>query len=134
MNGIDTQEWNPETDRHLPEDVRYSASTVTLGKAAAKALFQERYGLSIVADIPLVGMIGRLAPQKGVDVVLAALPALLAPNNATAGSQVPGQQQSSHQLAILGSGEIHGFDAAASEVCVAESACMFQQLKRVHCS
>ncbi|DBA67279.1 TPA: hypothetical protein ACH3X2_001585 [Trebouxia sp. C0005] len=105
MNGIDTQEWNPETDRHLPEDVRYSASTVTLGKAAAKALFQERYGLSIVADIPLVGMIGRLAPQKGVDVVLAALPALLAPNNATAGSQVPGQQQSSHQLAILGSGD-----------------------------
>ncbi len=110
MNGIDTQEWNPETDRYLPEDVRYSAITVSSAKAAAKALFQERCGLSIDADIPLVGMIGRLAPQKGVDVVLAALPALLASNNvngATAGSQVPrrcGQQQISHQLTILGSG------------------------------
>jgi starch synthase len=110
MNGIDTQEWNPETDSHLPEGVRYSASTVTSGKAAAKALFQERYGLSIDADIPLVGMIGRLAPQKGVDVVLAALPALLASKNASAapaGTGLPhwcGQQQSSHQLTILGSG------------------------------
>ncbi len=123
MNGIDTQEWNPETDRYLPEVVRYSASSVSSGKAAAKTLFQERYGLSIDADIPLVGMIGRLAPQKGVDVVLAALPALLASNNATAataGSRVPhwcGQQQSSHQLTILGSGEVHDFDAAASVVC-----------------
>jgi len=103
MNGIDTQEWNPETAKYLPEDVRYSASTVSSGKAAAKALFQERYGLSIDADIPLVGMIG-------VDVVLAALPALLASKNASAapaGSGVPhwcGQQQSSHQLTILGSG------------------------------
>ena len=41
MNGIDTQKWNPETDRYLPEDARYSASTVSSGKAAAKALFQE---------------------------------------------------------------------------------------------
>ncbi len=123
MNGIDTQKWNPETDRYLPEDARYSASTVSSGKAAAKALFQERYGLSIDADIPLVGMIGRLAPQKGVDVVLAALPALLASKNASAapaGSGLPhccGQQPSSHQLAILGSGQIPGFDAAASVVC-----------------
>ncbi len=111
MNGIDTQEWNPETDRYLPKNVRYCASTVTSGKAAAKALFQERYGLSIDADIPLVGMIGRLAPQKGVDVVLAALPALLVSQSASAapaGSGLPqwcGQQPSSHQLAILGSGE-----------------------------
>lgn len=42
-----------------------------------KAHFQQRYGLAADPGVPLVGMVGRLAAQKGTDVVLAALPALL---------------------------------------------------------
>ena len=56
---------------------RYSSATVLSGKAAAKAYFQQRYGLGVEPGMPLVGMVGRLAAQKGTDVVLAALPALL---------------------------------------------------------
>ena len=77
MNGIDVGQWDPETSRHLPARARYTAATVSSGKAAAKALFQQRYGLQANPSVPLVGVVGRLAPQKGVDVVLAALPHLL---------------------------------------------------------
>ena len=77
MNGIDVEEWNPETDRHLPVTARYTAATVVTGKAAAKAHFQQCYGLQADPAIPLVGMVGRLTAQKGTDVVLAALPGLL---------------------------------------------------------
>lgn len=77
MNGIDVEEWNPESDRHLPAAARYTPATASSGKAAAKAHFQQRYGLAADPGVPLVGMVGRLAAQKGTDVVLAALPALL---------------------------------------------------------
>lgn len=88
MNGIDIEEWNPETSQYLPARARYTAETVSSGKAAAKALFQQRYGLQADPGMPLVGMVGRLAAQKGMDVVLAALPHLLrCPTLDGAGSQ-----------------------------------------------
>jgi len=87
LNGIDTGEWNPATDPHLP--ARYSAADLS-GKAACKAALQRELGLPVRAAVPLVGMVGRLAEQKGVDLVAAALPALV-------GHDV--------QLAILGSGQ-----------------------------
>ena len=43
-----------------------------------KARLQERLGLAVDPDAPLVGFVGRLTEQKGVDVLLAAAPALLA--------------------------------------------------------
>jgi hypothetical protein len=43
-----------------------------------KARLQERLGLAVDPDAPLVGFVGRLTQQKGVDVLLAAAPALLA--------------------------------------------------------
>lgn len=85
MNGIDTGIWNPMTDKHLPVGSRYSSSTVSSGKKAAKAMFQEQFSLDVCAEVPLIGVIGRLTPQKGFDVVLAALPELLAPARSFAG-------------------------------------------------
>ncbi|KAI3432810.1 hypothetical protein D9Q98_010393 [Chlorella vulgaris] len=77
MNGLDTAEWDPATDQHLPESGRYSAATVAEGKAHMKACLQQRLGLRVDPHVPLMGFVGRLTEQKGVDVLLAAAPALL---------------------------------------------------------
>ncbi len=79
MNGLDTVEWDPATDPHLSEAQRFGAATAAAGKAAAKAALQERYGLALRPDAAVIGLIGRLADQKGVDLVLSAVPALMAP-------------------------------------------------------
>jgi hypothetical protein len=77
MNGIDTAEWNPETDPWLPEEMRYTAASTGAGKALAKQAFQERFQLQLDPDVPLFACIGRLTDQKGIDVLLAATPDLL---------------------------------------------------------
>lgn len=70
--GIDEEEWNPDTDRHIVQ--KYSASNFEQGKAANKAALQKELGLPEQPDVPLVGFIGRLDFQKGADLVLAAAP------------------------------------------------------------
>jgi glycogen synthase len=77
MNGIDTDTWNPETDVLLPSHCLYSTQTVQQGKAAAKAAFQKRFDLALDPNVPLFACIGRLADQKGIDVLLAAMQDLL---------------------------------------------------------
>ena len=74
LNGIDHQEWDPATDRHLP--AHFDAHALA-GKHACKRALQEELGLPARADLPLVAMVGRLADQKGMDLVLAALPDLM---------------------------------------------------------
>ena len=64
MNGIDTVEWDPASDPHLPPPAHFDASTVVEGKAAAKALLQERLGLQAAPDVPLIGFIGRQATTR----------------------------------------------------------------------
>lgn len=71
INGVDYRQWDPETDLHLP--ARYSHQNVTEGKAACKAALQAEMGLPERADVPLIGMIGRLADQKGWDLVAAVM-------------------------------------------------------------
>jgi starch synthase len=65
VNGIDTTIWNPETDPHLPAS--YSASQLA-GKAGCKAALLEELGLR-TWSAPLVGLIGRLVDQKGLDLL-----------------------------------------------------------------
>jgi starch synthase len=72
LNGIDTRLWDPATDPALVAP--YDASD--LGpKARTRADLMDRLGLS--PDGPLLGVIGRLDPQKGFDLVTDAAPALL---------------------------------------------------------
>lgn len=75
LNGVDTEVWNPATDRHLP--VRYSADTLWR-KRRNKAALMQRLGLEQELDRPLFGMITRLVPQKGVDLLESILEELLA--------------------------------------------------------
>ena len=97
LNGLDTEEWNPATDAHLA--ARYSTPA---GRGPNKAALQAAFGLAPEPDAPLFAYVGRLAWQKGVDLMLEALPALFA-----AGAQ----------LAILGSG-----DAGLMERCLGAAA------------
>ncbi len=66
LNGIDTDEYDPENDPLIPE--RYTAETLS-GKAACKAALQRELGLTIAPDAPLIGMVTRLSGQKGLDLI-----------------------------------------------------------------
>lgn len=74
LNGVDGEVWNPATDSSLA--ARYSAADLA-GKPRNKAALQKEMGLAAKPGAPLFGVVSRLTAQKGLDLVLAALPALL---------------------------------------------------------
>ena len=63
LNGVDTEIWNPATDKLIAS--QYSVKTLDK-KAINKEALQKRMGLPVDATIPLVGIITRLAEQKGI--------------------------------------------------------------------
>ena len=73
LNGIDAEVWNPETDAYIPKT--YTAKDLS-GKAEAKEALLREFGITGGEDKPLVGMVTRLAHQKGTDLVREAFPAL----------------------------------------------------------
>ena len=75
LNGVDRVVWDPSTDAGLA--ARYSAVKID-GKAQCKMALQTELGLDPRADAPLFGVVSRLTSQKGLDLVLGALPGLLA--------------------------------------------------------
>ncbi|HTY50667.1 MAG TPA: glycogen synthase [Steroidobacteraceae bacterium] len=75
LNGVDYDEWDPRTDRYV--DLNYDASSVSV-KGELKARLLTRLHLPVAAGVPLIGMVSRLAAQKGIELTLAALPRLLA--------------------------------------------------------
>jgi starch synthase len=77
MNGVDYSRWSPENDPHLPQ--RYSRSDPS-GKAACKAALQKELGLSVDPNALLTAAIGRLAHQKGYDLIARALPQMASRN------------------------------------------------------
>ncbi len=87
LNGVDGEVWNPRHDTALAAN--YDARTLD-GKAQCKRALQVEVGLASRGEAPLFGLVSRLTAQKGVDLLLAALPALL---------------RSGAQLLVLGSGE-----------------------------
>lgn len=98
LNGVDRNEWNPATDSRLPACYSWDRPD---GKAVCKATLREELGLSAVAAGPLVAVVSRMTAQKGLDLLLHALPRLLAVGG---------------QLALLGSGDAsleEAFRAAA---------------------
>jgi starch synthase len=74
LNGIDTDAWNPETDRHLPATFGVERME---GKAACKAALQKEAGLPVDPRVPLFGVVGRLTAQKGFDVLAHAMERVL---------------------------------------------------------
>jgi len=71
VNGVDYAAWNPAADVNLPE--RYNASNWQAGKAACKAALQRELGLPEAPRTPVVALVGRLADQKGWDLVVEVL-------------------------------------------------------------
>lgn len=99
LNGADYATWDPSSDPLLNN--QRDAADFT-AKAAAKAALQREFGLPEQKDAPLFVIVSRLTAHKGMDMVLAAIPALL---------------QAGGQLAVLGTGEKaleDGFRAAAT--------------------
>jgi starch synthase len=80
LNGIDPHEWDPATDKHLAAN--YNADTVALGKPICKAALQKEMGLPREADKPLLGFIGRLIDQKGLDLLVDVMQRWLQTNDA----------------------------------------------------
>ncbi|CAN6202434.1 unnamed protein product [Urochloa humidicola] len=74
VNGIDINDWNPATDKHIP--FHYSADDLS-GKAKCKAELQKELGLPMRPDVPLIGFIGRLDYQKGIDLIKLIMPDLM---------------------------------------------------------
>jgi starch synthase len=64
LNGVDYDEWNPETDPHLAAN--YSVDNLD-GKMACKRDLLERYHLPVNLDKPIVAIVTRLTSQKGID-------------------------------------------------------------------
>ena len=100
LNGIDDTVWNPATDVHLAArfDRRHLAR-----RAANKAALQARLGLDAEPASALFGVVSRLTQQKGMDLLLESLPAVLG---------------GGAQLAVLGAGDKAleaGFAAAAAQ-------------------
>lgn len=74
LNGIDTGEWDPATDPYIAAS--FSAGDLT-GKGVCKRALQKEAGLPLRSEVPLIGLVGRLTSQKGVDVLAHALDSLL---------------------------------------------------------
>ena len=90
LNGVDYADWDPRHDPHLtahfgPEDLR--------GKQLNKELLIAAARLETAQSQPLIGMVTRLAEQKGIDLLFDALPSLL--------------RERDFGFVILGSGEAH---------------------------
>lgn len=88
LNGIDTEVYNPATDKYIFKN--YSAEDVS-GKAVCKAELQKLLGLPVRADVPVIAVISRLVQHKGLDLIKSSIESLLS---------------SDVQLVILGKGEI----------------------------
>ena len=87
LNGVDYDEWNTTQNPNLPHP--YSTDDLS-GKTANKLALQKELGLPVNERIPLFGSVGRLADQKGVDILLGALEEML-------GAEL--------QFVVLGSGD-----------------------------
>jgi len=87
LNGVDPAVWNPATDMAIAQT--YSSSAMR-GKVQCKSALQKALGLRVDGSAPLLAVVSRLTSQKGLDLILAALPALLAQGA---------------QLAVQGSGD-----------------------------
>ncbi|KMP11932.1 hypothetical protein UZ36_02490 [Candidatus Nitromaritima sp. SCGC AAA799-C22] len=74
LNGIDYDEWNPETDSQIV--TQYSPRKL-MGKLDCKRYLAENFSLDIENTTPILGMVTRLANQKGIDLVMESLESIM---------------------------------------------------------
>jgi starch synthase len=100
LNGVDYSVWSPAADEAIA--ARYSVTRMS-GKLRCKAALQQRFNLTQKHDAPIFGVVSRLTEQKGLDLLLAALPEIVARGG---------------QLVVLGTGDASleaGFTRAARQ-------------------
>jgi len=98
LNGVDAAVWNPVTDKLIP--ALFDAAAMA-GKLTCKTALQNEFGLAVQNDAPLFCIVSRLTEQKGLHLIVAALPEII---------------QRGGQLIVLGSGDASleaAFQAAA---------------------
>jgi starch synthase len=99
LNGVDTVRFDPAAD---PAIAAHFSAGEPAGREACRRALREELGLDLGPEAPLVGVVSRLTQQKGLDLLLEALPAL---------------RRSGAGLALLGTGDApleEGFRAAAT--------------------
>ena len=88
VNGIDTDIWNPATDKLLAS--KYDAESAIKNKKANKKALQESLGLDVDDNKMVIGLISRLTNQKGLDLV---------------NDVIPGIMDGNTQAVVLGTGD-----------------------------
>ena len=88
VNGIDTDIWNPATDKLLAS--KYDAGSAIKNKKANKKALQESLGLDVDDNKMVIGLISRLTNQKGLDLV---------------NDVIPGIMDGNTQVVVLGTGD-----------------------------
>jgi starch synthase len=71
INGVDYDDWDPAKDKFLASN--YSLKNAVIGKEKCKKDLLKETGLSGGKDVPVIGMITRLDPQKGLDILALAM-------------------------------------------------------------
>jgi len=70
LNGVDYDEWSPAVDKWIPQT--FDSNNLE-GKAVCKEALQKAFNLPVRKDVPLIGLVGRLAEQKGITLLSAAI-------------------------------------------------------------
>ncbi|MEM8596986.1 MAG: glycogen synthase GlgA [Pseudomonadota bacterium] len=120
LNGADTTVWNPASDPALPAPYK-----TPKGKAASRAALLARFGLP-EGPGPVLGVVTRLAWQKGIDLLLAALPGFIDGGGKLVllGSGDAGLERQLRDAAIRHAGSVGieiGYDEALSHLIYAGS-------------
>lgn len=87
VNGVDYDEWDPQTDKYIPFKFSLKAPS---GKQKNKKYLLEKIGFQYDEKTPLIGVVSRLVEQKGFDLIIAVLENIINYNDV--------------QFVILGSG------------------------------
>jgi starch synthase len=87
LNGVDYDEWSPEVDPFIPQS--FESDTME-GKKVCKRALQHTFGLPQRDDVPLIGLVGRLVEQKGIELIAQSIHRLM---------------QMEIQIVLLGAGE-----------------------------
>jgi starch synthase len=90
LNGLDTEKFNPHTDKTIKK--QFSSHSFVHARQENKKELQKLFGLTPDTNRPLLALSGRMVKQKGLDLLLEALPHLLS-------------ERPDVQIIFLGSGE-----------------------------